>query len=120
MNTGMNFTKIDLVDIAYSAIALHAELVLKYPEDEMLTVLTCRNVLLFKISNFPDDMEPAFVVDIVVGSLHGASALSALNGDGYDCTPSSMPAAVHHVHVDGGPVIDIYSSELPQLTVRAV
>lgn len=100
----------DLIKIEYKPEQGYSLIVLLLPEDKSQVVIKCCKVLFFKVSNTLDDMKPPFVVDVSSFHLTGHSAMGCLEKAGYDWREIEQPSEVYQLHIEGGIVMDIFSS----------
>lgn len=103
----------DIIDLNYSAAEGFAEIEF-YDHDEDKTVqIIFKDVLMFKISNAPGEMETTLVADVSISLIEGSVVSTELRGKGYGWTEvPEYPAQAYKLRAEGGTVLDIIASEI--------
>lgn len=111
ITTTMNhvYKTIDLLKVDYSAASGLVQLALNHTWEDRVIHIQGQNILFFALSTTEGDMPP-FVVDLAIRE-HAAQEVNRLMLDlGYSWTLHRAPEVVHHLHAEGGVVLDIVAS----------
>jgi hypothetical protein len=99
----------DILAVEYSATSATAGITVRDPGNGKQTLVRSQDVLLFKISNSPGDMETPTVADVFFAEWSGGIALEKLKDAGWGWTVPDFPETIYQCHVEGGIVLDIFS-----------
>ncbi len=102
----------DITEIGYFASEGYAVLKL-YSSEEGWFEVRLERILLFSVSNLPDEMEPTFVANVFINTLTGQKLVDTLSALGYGCQDvNSYPEQAFLVHVEGSVVLDAVAENL--------
>ncbi len=105
------WVSVALIDIRYDAKHALAELMWFDLGSKKWITATGFDVVLFKVSNVPQEWEPSFVVDVSI-KLMDQSILQSLRRLGYGFVAVESLPMMYHLHAEGDVVIDMVCEQV--------
>ena len=110
-NRRVSWEGCNIADILYDAQRGTATIVFFVNSMDAFIKVVGRNVMLFKVSNTPDDMETPHFADIVMEECCLQDAMDRLVQSGYGWRIFRAIDGVNHLHAEGGTVLDIFCAQ---------
>jgi len=98
-----------LKDLDYKPSKYFARFIIESPVG--LIILTCKNVILYKVSNEVDEMEPPLTAFLYISELVKSEAFDKIKMCGYENSGVNFPEKLFHLYIEGNSVFHVFFVE---------